>query len=822
MTQDAFSKITGTSQTGRLGSGAKYSVPIFYFLAWALVNFSAAAQSAPGDEHWDYRFGLPGANGAISAIAVQGNEVYVGGTLITSIGNVMATNIAKWDGQNWTALGSGISSSGQAIVFQIAFGTNGDLYAGGMFTAAGSVAATNVARWNGVSWSPLGKGIGAGPANAIPVGALAVSGNNLFVGGTFTNAGGLNIKALAQWDGANWSAVGGGLQGGTNLFVSALLADGNDLFVGGNFTNAGGQAINCIAKWDGNNWSSLGSGLTGSSVTVTGIRKCGTNFIVCGSFTSAGGVAATNIAKWDGSQWSELGNGVTSPITTMTTDGGFVFVGGHFSSAGGVTVTNVARWDGTNWSSIGALTVADPSAAGTDYAYKLAMGPTGKLLAGGYFSKADAQGVQNLAQWDGTNWSAWAADNNGMSSAIYALAPASDALYAGGLFYTAGRTVASQVARWDGSNWSALGAGIVGKVPIIGRVAALALNGSDFYVGGAFTNAGGITISNLAKWNGTSWSAVGTGMNGGVWAIASDGANVYAGGAFTTVGGVSANYIAKWNGSTWSALGLGLNTTVTAVAIGSDGIYAGGSFTTAGGTNANRIARWDGVNWLPLGSGTTNGVDGNVAAIAVSGSTVYVGGSFANAGGLPASMVAKWDGTSWSNLGTGIQGASVYALAVVGSRLYVGGQFTTAGGLSTTNVACWDGNSWTTLGSGNSANGASPIGIVTAMAAWGNDLYVGGTFQRIGQKPAFRICRWNDRTTFLPPTTMQLGNLVPRVDRQFQIRVGASGGASYVVEATTNFTDWKPLLTNSAGAVDFVDSSASNLPAQFYRTRQIP
>jgi hypothetical protein len=185
-------------------------------------------------------------------------------------------------------------------------------------------------------------------------------------------------------------------------------------------------------------------------------------------------------------------------------------------------------------------------------------------------------------------------------------------------------------------------------------------------------------------------------------------------------------------------------------------------------------------------------------------------------------MVAKWDGNNWSKLGTGIQGTSVYALAVVGNRLYVGGQFTMAGGLSTTNVACWDGSSWTTLGSGNSANGASPIGAVTALAAWNNDLYVGGTFQRIGQKPAFRICRWNDQTNFLPETTMQFASPVVRPDGQFQFRVGASGGACYVLEATTNFIDWKSLLTNSAGAFDFVDSSASNLPAQFYRTRQVP
>ncbi len=62
---------------------------------------------------------------------------------------------------------------------------------------------------------------------------MAASGSNLYVGGSFTNAGGLNIKALARWNGANWSAVGGGVDGGTNTFVGAILVDGADVYVGG-------------------------------------------------------------------------------------------------------------------------------------------------------------------------------------------------------------------------------------------------------------------------------------------------------------------------------------------------------------------------------------------------------------------------------------------------------------------------------------------------------------------------------------------------------------------------------------------------------------
>ena len=81
------------------------------------------------------------------------------------------------------------------------------------------------------------------------------------------------------------------------------------------------------------------------------------------------------------------------------------------------------------------------------------------------------------------------------------------------------------------------------------------------------------------------------------------GPELYAGGDFTAAGIVQANRIAKWNGSTWSALGTGMNAEVRALAVFDDGsgggpaLYAGGFFTTAGGVSANRIAKWNGNSW---------------------------------------------------------------------------------------------------------------------------------------------------------------------------------------------------------------------------------
>src|SRR5438093_3680349 len=103
------------------------------------------------------------------------------------------------------------------------------------------------------------------------------------------------------WDN-RYAAVGG--PGFGQRGVRTILVQGANVYVGGGFTQIAGVPANNIAKWDGTNWSALGGGLDG---VVSALAAHGGDLYVGGSFESAGGIAATNVARWNGSGWSAVG-----------------------------------------------------------------------------------------------------------------------------------------------------------------------------------------------------------------------------------------------------------------------------------------------------------------------------------------------------------------------------------------------------------------------------------------------------------------------------------------------------------------------------------
>ncbi len=317
---------------------------------------------------------------------------------------------------------------------------------------------------------------------------------------------------------------------------------------------------------------------------------------------------------------------------------------------------------------------------------------------------------------------------NGIYNSPYAIATDGNNVYVGGSFNEAGnQTNLNNIARWDGTQWNRMGSGMDGWVR------AIAVNGTGIYAGGAFKFADGKEANGIARWDGTTWQPLGSGVDGEVWAIAINGTDVYVGGRFENAGGQPAPYIAKWTGTHWESLGSGVDGTVSSIVTYGTLVCVSGSFSQAGGIAANKLAQWDGIRWQAMGAGPND----YVYTLAVSGNTLYAGGQFTVMDGHTANYIAKWNGTNWQSLADSVKGNSVFALAMMGKELFLGGELSKINQQPISNLAKWDAVQWQPLGSGVN-------GVVRGFAVNGLDVYVIGSFSLAGGKSCYNIACWHN------------------------------------------------------------------------------
>jgi hypothetical protein len=586
-----------------------------------------------------------GFSGNAIALAVDGNNLYVGGNFVNP-GGVLATNIGYWDGSAWHALGNGLgvgNSSVHAITVK-----NGVVYAGGLFTNSGAIIATNIASWNGSIWSAVGGGV---PGEIV---SLVFNGPNLYATGFFSQAGATPASNIAMWDGANWNALSTGL----NSIGESLGILNGSVCVAGSFISAGGIHATNFAVWNGSSWSAASLGLSSTGARVI---SNGTNVYVGGLFALAGGILANGVATWDGNNWAPIQttgrmNGVQTTVFALANDGTNLYAGGQFVAAGAATnAYYVAKFDGTNWSPLGTgMTPHTP----TTSVLSLTVA-SNNVYAGGSFSFANNVFAPDIARWDGTNWNAL---GTGPGGVVASVTVRTNGVYAAGAAFNSGNGTYSSpfLDLWNGSSWQGVlnfnssntFIAFYLSDPNIG-MDAVAFMGTNIFVGGHFSitqydPAVGFTPAtncpNIMRFDGTYCEIMGTGLNSNVLAMAVLGTNLYVGGFFTNSGPLIVNHIALWNGSAWSPVGTGVVGTgfVSALTTIGNNLYAGGTFTNMGGVAANCIAKWDGTNWSALGSGVA-GRPLNVESLYAFGSDLYVGGVFRFAGGKSSFNIARWN-----------------------------------------------------------------------------------------------------------------------------------------------------------------------------------
>jgi hypothetical protein len=271
-----------------------------------------------------------------------------------------------------------------------------------------------------------------------------------------------------------------------------------------------------------------------------------------------------------------------------------------------------------------------------------------------------------------TVWNALGGGTNGTVKVL--LRTADDNLLVAGVFTQAGGVAVNNVALWDGSTFSALGSGVTGMIT------CGAVLGNDIYLGGS--GFGG--NNDLAHWNGTAWSysSVFSGNFAQIFALHVHGGNLYAAGATQGFVGTN-NYVQELSGGTWQAVGSNFNGPVTALGSHDGLIVAGGSFTaTTGGSSVSAmyVAEFGATGWAQVG----DGLDGPVNVLLDVDGSLYAGGSmYANVAPLFGLARIGANATAWELLMPGLDSyiavnsgvTEVRALATDGEYVYIGGGF---------------------------------------------------------------------------------------------------------------------------------------------------
>ena len=323
----------------------------------------------------------------------------------------------------------------------------------------------------------------------------------------------------------------------------------------------------------------------------------------------------------------------------------------------------------------------------------------------------------------------WGADFGypGANGHILASAVHGGQLVVGGYFTSIGGDTFSNLAVWNGVSWSALGASFDQDVT------SLVVWNGDLYAGGGFTAAGATSLAGLARWNGSAWVDVGGGVSGTVEDLAVWNNKLVVAGSFEYVdgGSVYATNVAVWNGTSWEVLNDGTDGYVTDVESFGGSLYACGEFTIAGGTGVANLARWSGSAWFSVGGGLTDDTGDPYNAfpndMAVHAGKLVITGAFLQAGALAVDGIVAWNGTSFSGLGSPAFGGEGIDVGLYGGNLVACDGYG--------NVKSWNGVFWNSLGYAN--------GTVYTTVELAGVLYVGGAFSTVIGVPARSLARYD-------------------------------------------------------------------------------
>ncbi|HOJ33342.1 MAG TPA: hypothetical protein PKY35_04905 [Candidatus Hydrogenedentes bacterium] len=381
------------------------------------------------------------ASGNVEAIARVGTSIYLGGWF-DELGGVPRRRLASVDPTTGApTLWHPLVNFGVACIVP----SGSSFYVGGSFTSYGGYERANLAAVDTLTgqvkadWAPM---------TDTTVRALAVSGDKVFVGGDFWtifNTAKITRSRLAAVD-ATTGAVNTSWLANPDLPVHALTVGPDALYVGGEFSGIGGASRNHIAALnletgDALDWN------PGANDTVYALTRSGDTVFAGGSFTQLGGSTRNYvgaIAMQDGSVRSTTYPAITGPVKALAYKTGTLMVGGQFAD-----VPNHVQAFAVLNANTGNLICATDNVSSPVVTAVLPYGDT--VFLGGEFDMVNGETHYRLAAVSPSTAAllSWAPDGSGISE-ICAFTARRGKVTVGGYFPRLGETYVSHLARFEG------------------------------------------------------------------------------------------------------------------------------------------------------------------------------------------------------------------------------------------------------------------------------------------------------------------------------------------------------------------------------------
>lgn len=558
-----------------------------------LARFNAAGVLDP---NW-----MPTQNGGVGAIAPGlAGTLCFGGTF-TQVNSATHNRLACVSDVDGSLLAGFVPDVNSTVTTLVTSGNN--LYVGGYFTNISSVGRSFAARLplngNGSpdSWNPA--------PNNVVLAFLPTTSGAVYLAGFFnyfattTQSGIVKVNDTTGTLVAGWNA-----QTTFQDFVLDLCSDGSGgVIVAGTFSAIGGQSRLNVARLDGSTGNAIAGfdpGIDYGYPTHVLAEPSG-NYLVAGPFSSMGGgehlalgrvLASGSVdATFDPSLEAQ---GYAYVVARLPAAGAFV-IGGRFVRADGLIRRNLIKLSPPGR--------VDPNwIANTDSEVRaLAVDDVGRIYVSGYFTRVGSFNRPYLARLQNTTDGAvdpsW---NPQPNAAIYPVLLRNEGLYVSGFFSTIGGGSQTYLARLSTSNGN-LDAGW--KPVVDGYVGGLAATTSgDLLVAGSFSSVNAVARSGAAKLAtaasatlDTAWAPALAGGSGG--AIAVDNDDVYLSGSFTSVNGTPRTRLARVSASGAGALDTAwapsVDNSVTKLLVQPEGIYIAGFFANVNNSGHGYLARVD-------------------------------------------------------------------------------------------------------------------------------------------------------------------------------------------------------------------------------------